>query len=96
MNISSQYQKLKIDSINRSKTNTKTIRCTINSNKRYFRVEYDKDDNVLGFDGYTYDLYYKVEDKTERFLAKDYKKAADLIEALERHLKRKNIKYTIE
>lgn len=89
-------QKLKIDSINRSKTNTKTIKCTINSNERYFRIEFDKDDNVLGFDGYTNDLYYKVEDKTERFLARDYKKATDLIEALEKHLNYKNIEYTIE
>ena len=89
-------QKLKIDSINRSKTNTKTIRCTINSNERYFKVEYDKDDNVLGFDGYANDLYYKIDGKTERFLPRDYKKATELVEALEIHLKYKNIEYTIE
>lgn len=88
-------QKLKIDSINRSKTNTKTIKCTINSNERYFRIEYDKNDNVLGFDGYTNDLYYKIEGKTERFLPRDYKKATELIEAIEKHLKHKNIEYTI-
>ncbi|MBP3596487.1 MAG: hypothetical protein J6J60_04095 [Clostridia bacterium] len=89
-------QKLKIDNITRGKSYTKTVKCYINSNERNYVVEYDSNDNLLGFNGYTNDLYYKDGDKTERIFVKDYEKATDLVKAIEKILNYKNIEYTIE
>lgn len=90
-------QKLKINSINREKSNTKIIKYKLNSADIAITLDYDNNDNILRFNGYTDGLYYKDEnDKIKGFRIYEYEKATDLVEDLKKYLDYNNIEYTIE
>ena len=90
-------QKLKIDSINREKSNTKLIKYKLNSVDAVITLDYDNNDNILRFNGYTDGLYYKDENgKIKGFRIYEYETATDLIEGLKKYLDYNNIEYTIE
>ena len=90
-------QKLEIDSINREKSNTKIIKYKLNSEDIFITLDYDNSDNILRFNGYTSELYYKDEnDKIKGFRIYEYEKATELVEGLKKYLDYGNFEYTIE
>ncbi|MBQ7410922.1 MAG: hypothetical protein IJW20_06040 [Clostridia bacterium] len=89
-------QELKIDSINRVKTNTKIIKYILNEQEITCTIDYDNNDNLLKVRGYTNELYYKEGDIYRTINIMDYDKASDLIDILEKSMNDRNIKYIIE
>lgn len=90
-------QRLEIDSINREKSNTKIIKYKLNSKDIVITLDYDNNDNILRFNGYTSELYYKDEnDKIKGFRIYEYEKATELVEGLKKYLDYGNFEYTIE
>lgn len=82
-------QKLDIENINRTKTNTIIIKFDFNSKDYTYIIDYDNDDNILK-------LNYIDNKKVKSINVKNFKKAEELVKSIKEHLEFKNIEYTIE
>lgn len=89
-------QKLDIENINRTKTNTIIIKFAFNSKDYTYIIDYDNDDNILKFNGGTEILNYIDNKKLESINVRNCKKAEELVKSIKKHLEFKNIEYTIE